>query len=87
MAIVSERIQVIIDAAETAAAGILEDAEAQARRFLEESRRRADAMAAERVQAISELLQAVETPPAEPAAVAADSALQPSGEPAAGEGA
>lgn len=103
MAIVAERIQVIIDAAEKAAAGIIEDAEAQERRYLEESRRRADAMAAQRAQAISKLadslisqratrlpgqqeprLQAVETAPAEPLPVAADSAPQPSGEPAAG---
>jgi uncharacterized coiled-coil protein SlyX len=51
----TERIQVIIDAAEKAAAGIIEDAEAQARRYLEESRRRAELITAERAQTIAEL--------------------------------
>jgi cell division septum initiation protein DivIVA len=55
MTTVTERIQVIIDAAEKAAAGIIEDAEAQARRYLDESRQRADQMAAERARAISDL--------------------------------
>lgn len=44
----SERIQLIIDAAEQAAAGIIDDAEAQARQYLEESRARADRIAAQR---------------------------------------
>jgi len=51
----SERIEVIIEAAERAAAGILEDAETQARTYLEESRRRADEVADERAQALSGL--------------------------------
>src|SRR4051794_3169148 len=55
MSSATERIQVIIDAAEKAAAGIIEDAEAQARRYLEESRRRAEMITAERAQTISEL--------------------------------
>jgi vacuolar-type H+-ATPase subunit H len=48
------RIQVIIEAAEKAAAGIIEDAEAQARRYLDESRKRADRIAEERAQAIGD---------------------------------
>jgi hypothetical protein len=48
------RIQVIIEAAEKAAAGIIEDAEAQARRYLAESRRRADRIAEERAEAIGD---------------------------------
>jgi vacuolar-type H+-ATPase subunit H len=44
----SERIQLIIDAAEQAAAGIIDDAEAQARQYLEEARARADRIAAQR---------------------------------------
>lgn len=51
----SQRIGVIIEAAEKAAAGIIEDAEEQARRYLMESRRRADEAAAERTRAISDL--------------------------------
>lgn len=51
----SERIELIIEAAERAAAGIIEDAEAQARRYLDESRRRADEIANERGAALSEL--------------------------------
>ena len=55
MTTAQERIQVIIDAAEKAAAGIIEDAETQARRYLDDSRRRANELAAERAKAISEL--------------------------------
>lgn len=43
-----ERIQMIITAAEQAAAGIIDDAEAQARRCLDGARARADRIAAER---------------------------------------
>jgi len=50
-----ERIQVIIEAAEKAAAGIIEDADAQARRFIDSSRQRADALADERVRVMSDL--------------------------------
>jgi hypothetical protein len=55
MTTASERIQVIIDAAEKAAAGIIEDAEVQARRYLDETRRRADELGVERAKAISDL--------------------------------
>jgi vacuolar-type H+-ATPase subunit H len=51
----SERIELIIEAAERAAAGIIEDAESQARRYLEDSRRRADEIADERGAALSDL--------------------------------
>ncbi|MGZ5313637.1 MAG: hypothetical protein ACXWEA_05475 [Solirubrobacterales bacterium] len=46
---VAEQIQAIIDAAQSAAAGILEDAEVQARRRIENSRERAEGAASERV--------------------------------------
>jgi hypothetical protein len=46
---------VIIEAAEKAAAGIIEDADAQARRYIDASRRRADALADERVRVMSDL--------------------------------
>jgi vacuolar-type H+-ATPase subunit H len=50
-----ERIQVIIEAAEKAAAGIIEDADAQARRYIDASRQRADVLADERVRVMSDL--------------------------------
>src|SRR5437867_343321 len=50
-----ERIQVIIEAAEKAATGIIEDADAQARRYIEASHRRADVLADERVRVMSDL--------------------------------
>ncbi|MEK6251741.1 MAG: hypothetical protein AABM43_07325 [Actinomycetota bacterium] len=50
-----ERIQVIIEAAEKAAAGIIEDADAQARRYIDTSRQRADVLADERVRVMSDL--------------------------------
>lgn len=52
---VGSRIQSLIEAAEQAAAGIREEAEEAAHTYLEESRRRADALASERVQEISQL--------------------------------
>jgi cell division septum initiation protein DivIVA len=51
----AERIQVIVEAAERAAAGVIEDAEVQARRYLEEARRRADAIAEERAGELAEI--------------------------------
>ena len=50
-----ERIQVIIEAAEKAAAGIIEDADAQAHHYIEASRDRADVLADERVRVMSDL--------------------------------
>jgi hypothetical protein len=52
-----ERIQMIIAAAEQAAAGIIEDADAQARRYIDASRQRADALADERVRVMSDLTE------------------------------
>ncbi len=52
-----ERIQAIISAAEKAAAGIIEDADAQARRYIDTSRQRADALADERVRVMSDLTE------------------------------
>jgi ElaB/YqjD/DUF883 family membrane-anchored ribosome-binding protein len=49
---VASRIQAIIDAAQSAAAGILKDAEAQARTQIESSRERAEEVASERVEGI-----------------------------------
>jgi hypothetical protein len=55
VATATARIQVIIEAAEKAAAGIIDDAEAQARNYLEESRVRADRIADQRAQEMSDL--------------------------------
>jgi hypothetical protein len=52
-----ERIQMIIEAAEQAATGIIEDADAQARRYIDASRQRADALADERVRVMSDLTE------------------------------
>lgn len=52
---VGERIESVLDAAERAAVGIREDAEEWARRYAEESRRKADQMAADRIKEISAL--------------------------------
>ena len=52
-----ERIQAIIQAAEKAAAGIIEDADAQARHYIDSSRQRADALADERVRVMSDLTE------------------------------
>ncbi|HKG36131.1 MAG TPA: hypothetical protein VKA89_06810 [Solirubrobacterales bacterium] len=51
----AERIQIIVEAAERAAAGVIEDAEVQARHYLEESSARADSLADERTRALSEI--------------------------------
>jgi hypothetical protein len=50
---------VIIEAAEKAAAGIIDDAEAQARNYLQESRVRADQIADQRAQEMSTLADAL----------------------------
>jgi hypothetical protein len=51
----TERIEAVIEAAEKAAAGIIADAEAEAQRYLEESRARADKVAADRALAMTEV--------------------------------
>jgi hypothetical protein len=52
---VGSRIESILDAAERAAAGIRQDAEERARRYLEESRQKADQIAEQRVGELSAL--------------------------------
>jgi hypothetical protein len=51
----AERLAIIIDAVEHAAAGVIDDAEAQARQHLAQAKTRADRIAAERIAAITEL--------------------------------
>lgn len=52
---VGGRIESVLDAAERAAAGIREDAQEWAGRYLDESRRKADELASERIREISSL--------------------------------
>ena len=54
---VGSRVESVLEAAERAAAGIRQDAEEWARRYLEESRRKADDLASERVQELSSLTE------------------------------
>ncbi len=55
----SSRIQVVIEAAEKAAAGIIDDAEAQARTYLEESRRRAELITDQRAKEVASMTDAL----------------------------
>ena len=52
----AERIAVIIEAAERAAAGVIDDAEEQARSYLDQARADADRMIAERLRATADEL-------------------------------
>ena len=56
---VGSRVESVLEAAERAAVGIRQDAEEWARRYLEESRRKADDLASERVQELSSLTEAL----------------------------
>lgn len=51
----TQRLQMVVDAAERAAQAIREDAEEQAHRYLEAAQRKADRLTAERVKQISDL--------------------------------
>jgi hypothetical protein len=51
----AERLEAIVEAAERAAEGVIDDAEVQARRYLNETRGRADREAAERLAAFAEV--------------------------------
>jgi hypothetical protein len=52
---VGSRIESVLDAAERAASGIRQDAEEWARQYMDETRRKADEMATQRVQELSQL--------------------------------
>ena len=54
---IGSRVESVLEAAERAATGIRQDAEEWARRYLEESRRKADDLASERVQELSSLTE------------------------------
>ncbi|HET7121009.1 MAG TPA: hypothetical protein VFI17_07125 [Solirubrobacterales bacterium] len=51
----AERLEAIVEAAERAAEGVIDDAEAQARRYLQESREQADRESSVRVEAFADL--------------------------------
>jgi hypothetical protein len=51
----AERLEAIVEAAERAAEGVIDDAEAQARRYLQESREQADRESAVRIEALADL--------------------------------
>ena len=53
----AERLAVIVDAAERAALSVIDDAEKEARRYLEEAQARADLIVAERLREAAELLE------------------------------
>ncbi len=55
----SQRVTAIVEAVERAAAGILDDAETEARRYVDESRRNSDRAAAERIRAVAELTESL----------------------------
>ncbi|MFI5027689.1 MAG: hypothetical protein ACHQCF_01750 [Solirubrobacterales bacterium] len=54
---VAERLAVIVDAAERAALSVIDDAEAEARRYLEEAQVQADLIVAERLREAADLLE------------------------------
>ena len=53
----AERLAVIVDAAERAALSVIDDAEKEARRYLEEAQVRADLIVAERLREAADLLE------------------------------
>lgn len=53
----AERLAVIVDAAERAALSVIDDAEKEARRYLEEAQARADLIVAERLREAADLLE------------------------------
>jgi hypothetical protein len=53
----AERLAVIVDAAERAALSVIDDAEQEARRYLEEAQARADLIVAERLREAADLLE------------------------------
>jgi hypothetical protein len=55
----AERLEAIVEAAERAAEGVIDDAEAQARRYLAQARVEADRLAGERVAGLSELIDSL----------------------------
>lgn len=57
--ITAERLEAIVEAAERAAEGVIDDAEAQARRYLAQAREQADRQADDRVAELADLLDSL----------------------------
>jgi hypothetical protein len=55
----AQRLEAIVEAAEKAAEGVIDDAEVQARRYLAQARAEADRLAAHRVDEVSELVDSL----------------------------
>jgi cell division septum initiation protein DivIVA len=55
----AQRLEAIVEAAEKAAEGVIDDAEVQARRYLAQARAEADRLAADRVDEVSELVDSL----------------------------
>ena len=55
----AQRLEAIVEAAEKAAEGVIDDAEVQARRYLAQARAEADRLAATRVDEVSELVDSL----------------------------
>lgn len=55
----AQRLEAIVEAAEKAAEGVIDDAEIQARRYLAQARAEADRLAADRVDEVSELVDSL----------------------------
>ncbi|HKO37016.1 MAG TPA: hypothetical protein VJU14_01470 [Solirubrobacterales bacterium] len=55
----AQRLEAIVEAAERAAEGVIDDAEIQARRYLAQARTEADRLAADRVDEVSELVDSL----------------------------
>jgi hypothetical protein len=55
----AERLEAIVEAAERAAESVIDDAEAQARRYLAQARAEADRLAEDRVEGLSELIDSL----------------------------
>jgi vacuolar-type H+-ATPase subunit H len=55
----AQRLEAIVEAAERAAEGVIDDAEIQARRYLAQARAEADRLAADRVDEVSELVDSL----------------------------
>jgi hypothetical protein len=55
----AQRLEAIVEAAERAAEGVIDDAEVQARRYLAQARAEADRLAAHRVDEVSELVDSL----------------------------
>lgn len=55
----AERLEAIVEAAERAAEGVIDDAEAQARRYLAQARAESDRLAGDRIAGLSELIDSL----------------------------